>query len=142
MQKNKIELKKVPKIHRSNIDFHFGNCASIAIAQAFSINEDTLNIVCKLLKIKNHKEGLSFFEIKKVINALSRQYKPEYTPNYGNLTYGQMLIVLNKGSYLTMFNEHLSFAINGEVYDSYWFPSLSYDVESLQNIPTGWWKIK
>lgn len=136
MRTRKVRLRKEPKILDSTKPFHFGSCSSIAITQAFAITEDILIVICKLLKIKKIDAGLSFFEIKKVVNALSRQKKSVYTPNYANLTFGQMLIVLNKGVYLVMFDEHLSYAKDGTIYDSF----ICHD--DLDNIPQGWWKIK
>src|SRR5688572_2124848 len=100
------------KILSSKNTFRFGSCAAIAICSAFDCTEQTFRIVCHLLKIKE-EFGLSFFECKKVINALNLGREVKYVPNKAVVNYPQMAYLLNKGSYIVMFKEHLSFIEDG-----------------------------
>lgn len=141
---SKIVEKKKTKpeivIHPSKENFCFGNCASTAIASAFKIEFKALKLICSLLKI-DVDNGMSFFECKKLINLIGENYGiyVTYTPNYGKVTYEQMLFLLNKGKYIAMFDEHLSYSENGEIYDSYFRPPWGNDIKKEK--PTGWWKI-
>lgn len=133
------------KLHPSEEKFRYGNCATIAICQAFDIHFHAFIAICRLMKIKtdeydNDKIGLSFFECKRLINLLSDSCRcsTKYISNISKVSYIQMLSLLNKDTYLTMFDIHLSYAKNGEVYDSYFY-DLPQDFKESK--PTGWWKI-
>ena len=132
-------------VHPSKENFRFGNCATIAICQAFDISMNAFRAISKLMKVRyyeddNDEDGLSFFECKKLINLLSDSCgcTSKYVHNTEKVTYPQMLLLLNKGKYLTMFDIHLSFAENGEVFDSYYYGWASGFKKAK---PTGWWKI-
>lgn len=128
-------------VHVSREKFSFGNCASIAICQAFDVPYNAFKAICKATKIKSYDDmGLLFSECKKLINLLSSscQCTSDYIPNKGKITYVQMLLLLNEGKYLVMFDEHLSFSENGEVYDSFFY---YLPIDFKQAKPTGWWKI-
>lgn len=138
----KPKKKKKDEIvaHPSKEQFYFGNCASIAICSAFDIPYKALKAITILLKL-NINDGLSFFECKKIINLLSEAYSKhvEYCPNYSNITFQQQLLVLNKETIITMFDGHLSYSENGEIYDSYMHEdNLAI---YLKKCPTGWWKL-
>lgn len=140
-EKNKVSIKKKKTdiiIHPSKEQFIYGNCASVAICSAFGIEWRAFKTICALMKM-DISEGLSFFECKKLINRLSSSYdtKIEYIPNYAKVKYYQMLLLLNKGKYIVMFHNHLSYAENGEVFDGYYQGS----EKAKFYIPTGWWKI-
>lgn len=127
-------------IHPSKTEFYFGNCASIAICSAFGIPYIALRTITFMLKL-NINEGLSFFECKEIINLIAKANgkNAEYVPNYTNVTFKQMLLLLNNGKYITMFGNHISYSENGEVYDTYIDNMGQKEREEL--VPTGWWKI-
>lgn len=141
-----FEIMEGVRVYPSKDKFRFGNCATIAICQAFDIPFNAFVAICRAMKIKTDEtnddsKGLSFFECKRIIHLLSDSCKctSKYIPNTGKVTYAQMLLLLNKGKYLVMFNIHLSFAQDGEIYDSYF---RGFNENSFKKTkPTGWWKI-
>ena len=127
---------KVP-LNPPKEDFRFGNCAAIAISQAFSIPFWVVNIISRSLKFNIH-EGLDYWQCKKLIDRISHQSSSsnEYVSNKTNVRYIQLAVLL-KGRYLVMFHNHLSYMENGQIYDRY------FDEEDILKItPTGWWEIK
>lgn len=134
--------KKEIVVHPSKEEFKFGNCAAIAICSAFNVPFSALKLITSLIKL-DIRDGLSFFECKKVINMLAKANSlidTEYVPNVGNITFKQQLLLFNKGKYITMFSRHISYSENGEIYDSYFAGDVIKEYEDA--IPTGWWKIK
>lgn len=126
------------------MDFKYGNCACIAISNAFDLNWTSIKTICKILKI-DYNEGLTFWECKKVINLLAENsYKIAiYRPNVAVLEYWQLIALMNKGKYLTVFNEHLSYMENGVLYDTYISYQLPHEkTEYLKRKFTGYWEIK
>lgn len=120
---------------RPSLDnFVFGNCAIIAIGQLFDSRQKWIELMARLCGIKEPEDGLTFFECKKVINKIgelfgNQQY--EYVTNSTGLTYKQIVWVYDRG--IVMFDEHLSFFKDKEVFDSYMRPHEMY------NKPTGFW---
>lgn len=131
--------KAVVKVNRTPEQFRYGNCAEIAICQAFDIPKNALKVILLLMKVDKKKQGgLSFFEIKRLLNTLCEIYPgcSIYCPNRAKVTYYQLMLILTEGRYLVMFDEHLSYACNGEIWDSY------FDNEEIEKRkPTGWWKL-
>lgn len=143
--KNKVDIQP------SKQNFYYGNCALIAIAQAFDMPVNALVAVCDALKMNKlgqdyKEEGLSFYQCKKIINHLAHSYRCTctYIPNRSKVTYNQMLLLLNLGKYLTMWDIHLSYAEKGIIYDSYlhhFGSSTDKDLDITRIVPTGWWKV-
>jgi len=135
------EKKAVIIVHPSKEEFKYGNCAAVAICSAFSVPFTALKLINSLIKL-DIRDGLSFFECKKVINMLAKvnnMLETEYTPNHTNVTFKQMLTLFNRGKYITMFSRHISYSENGEIYDSYFQEGSMEEYEN--SIPTGWWRI-
>jgi len=136
--------KTIITIHPTNSGFNYGECATKAISQAFNISETAFFVIADLMKLKARK-GLNFWECTKVINRIAKvlHFRVDYVSNTSRVEYGQMLTILNKGKYITMFDIHVSYACNGEVYDDYFYDDDEPTrLKSLQQIPTGWWQIK
>lgn len=131
-------MKKEVRINPSKDEFKFGGCAPLAICGAFNIQMSIFRLICEFLKIRNYKRGLTFWECKKIINALLRAnniFTDQYTPNHARITYLQMAILLPKYKYIVLFDHHLSLLENGEIFDSFFMH------EKTLPIPTGWWRI-
>lgn len=136
---------------KPEFDFKYGNCAKLAICQAFEIKDKAMSAICIALKMPWETYnttttvldecGMTFFEIKKLINHLCKAYgwENEYQKNYHKVNYVQLLSVHNKGKILSMFDIHLSFAEDGTAYDTYYY---NYPLSKMEEkIPTGWWKL-
>lgn len=140
-----MKRSKLPniQINPGKGEFRYGSCASIAICSAFNIQYIPFKVICGLLKIGPVNEGLAFHECRKVINLLGKYYKRPiiYIPNEVNLTYGQLLFVQNRSRFLVVFDEHLSYAEDGAIYDSFILESEGGAAQWLLEIPTGWWRI-
>lgn len=139
-------MRKQPivSINTSKIDFAYGNCAALAISSAFGLNWMAIKTICKLLKI-DYKEGMTFWECKRLINILAKSNhdRIKYHPNLAKLEYWQMITVFNRGKYIPVFDEHLSYLEEGQVYDTFLQEILlSPDGKKfLKTKPIGWWKI-
>lgn len=127
-------------VHPSKADerFIFGTCASHAICGAFGLPSIAFRTICKLMKIDYKEEGLTFFEIKRIINILTEN-RCIYIPNISEVTYSQMLFLLPKRKYLVVFDEHLSFCDKGEIFDTFFCGGNIAKID--ERIPTGWWRI-
>jgi len=121
-------------------DFEHGSCAHIAIASAFDMNPKSIGIILDILKVRNHSDGLTFFQCKKLINVIckSLQQSAEYTPGKG-ITLREYILLNQRGIHLIMFDEHLSYLKDGIIYDNY------FDKDDLDELgaskPTGFWRI-
>lgn len=135
-----------------NYKFDFGNCATIAISQGFGIPFFTLRCICESFKWKKWREGITFNQCRRLINFLSKQTgdKAEYISNKAGIKYYQFVTLFNKGKWIVMFDEHLSYCENGIIYDS-WLDDMTKSIYTegrtrLKVIiykvpPVGWWKI-
>ena len=133
------------KISPTKGKFSYGECALKAISQAFEIPESALLIIGKYMRINFLKE-LNFWECQKVIHKLAKSAKSsvEYIPNKTEVTYAQMAFLLSEGKYLAMFDNHLSYLLDGEILDDYIHDpdNPQWMLKRLHNPPTGWWKIR
>jgi len=125
-------------LYRS-VDFVYGNCVSRALIKAFNINDKIFNAICYAAGIQKPNQGLTYFECKRIINVLCKAYKQKatYYPNYGLVTYGQLAFVLPKSKYIVIFDEHISYLEDDQIFDG-WFDK----EQIMKRKPTGWWEIK
>ena len=132
--RKKIEIQ----INDSKEEFKFGCCATVAISAAFNMNAHSIAVVLRLLKFKEWYDGLTFFQIKRLINVLDPVGRWTYVPNNAQVRYNQLIILFKDKSLIVMFSEHLSYVEKGQIYDSYLINAL--DREGWINAkPTGWW---
>ena len=138
--------KPVIKISPANTEteFVYGQCVIKAVCQCFNLQEKVVVLVAGFMKLKP-LNGLNFYECKKLINKLGEtfRFRVKWVSNRSKIEYGQMLTVLNEGRYIAMFDIHLSYSHNGEVFDDYFYDdNEEIRLKNLQKIPTGWWEIK
>jgi len=129
-------------INDSKEDFEYGCCATVAIASAFNTKDKYVQLICKAAGYKNCCKGLTYSQIKKIINLIDNRKEWKYKPNTLGLTYYQILGLFPNTSFIVMFSEHLSYAEKGEIYDSY-ISQLEIDEDKLKwikGIPKGWWE--
>jgi|SRR6478736_1617530 len=121
--------------------FNFGNCALRALARAVYLDTDNeyFNLTIKaLVNMKEVEEGLSFYQIKKILNFLVKAGKITiaYYPNTYRLSYLSLVAANPDRDILSHFDGHLSCARKGEILDGY------YSQEEIRKEkPTGWWFI-
>ncbi len=123
--------------------FDFGCCATLAIASAFDLNKTAMRAICTALGFKVWWDGLDFNQIKKIINLLDHRKEIKYIPNITAISYSQLCILFPENSFLVMFDEHLSYAKNGQIYDTHILDQGDFfrkDWLNNQKV-TGWWKI-
>lgn len=129
---------------KTETSFYFGGCTIKAFTQAFDIPEKTLVLIGSLMKM-DIKNGLTFWECCKILNKIAEFHHLNitYITNSSRVEYGQMLSLLNKGKYIALFDIHVSYCYNGEVFDDYFFDEdEEIRLANLQKVPTGWWEIK
>ncbi len=128
------------KIHPSSDVFDYGCCATLAIGIAFNINKRAMNALCEALGYKAWRHGLTFTQIKRLVTLLDYRREVKYYPNKAGVEYWQLITVCSTSAFIVMFNEHLSYAINGEIVDGYLY-GMEEEVkkEWMRQKPTGWW---
>lgn len=150
-------MEKLPPIYPAKDEqFIYGNCVSVALAQAFGIPAPALRIIFKSLGMKI-EDGCSFWECTKIITLLCKSFsfRVKYVPNVTKVTYKQLASVLNEGKVLSMFNIHLSYMEDGKIFDSYFHYNTDEEssiemkesaIRMMQQAflqkPIGWWIIK
>lgn len=141
-----LDISKKVDIKPSLGDFFkYGNCALIAIGDAFDIPEKPLKALCLAMGItpcseNDDEDGLTFQDCNKVIRHLSKVYNYEgrYIRNKDKITY-ETLALSTGSKLLVVFDYHLSFCENHIIFDSYFYSHIPSKV--LSKIPTGWWKL-
>jgi len=117
-------MRKQPviKFYPTKQPFNYGQCATKAITQAFDLTENSFLVIARMLRLEPGN-GLDFWESSRVINTISRHLRidTEYVPNSSKVEYGQLLVVLTDKRLITMFDEHLSYATGGKVFDDYFY---------------------
>ncbi len=114
------------------------------ISKTINMSEDAIIVIGKIMKL-DCRRGLNFWECTKLINKIAKclHLRVNYISNTSKVEYGQMLTILNKGRYIAMFNIHVSYSRNREVFDDFFYDEHEPTrLKSLQQIPTGWWEIK
>src|SRR6188768_148870 len=101
MKKNRtfrISFKDNPSYHWS-----YGSCAHIAIASLFDIDSSKIYDIVSSLRIRNHREGLTYQQCRRVISYLSKytNKKVEYLSNL-DLSFGAYIYFNREGSHLIL----------------------------------------
>lgn len=130
-------------------DFTYGNCALIAIANAFNTSPSAIHCLFLAIKCKHPEKGVSFRECQKVLYILSKSYYQyvNYFTNPNKITYRQFCSIFKKGKYLFNFDEHLSYMEDGIIYDSFIYinivskANLDKNLDYINLPPKGYWKI-
>lgn len=127
-------------VNRSLCEFDYGDCAQTAIMSAFQVSAQRFNEARIAVKIKKTKCGYTFGECMRIINLLAKRMskKVVYHPNSTKISYGEVVHYYNTDILVVLFSEHLSYAFNGEVYDTWVYGG---DEMTLAEKPTGWWII-
>lgn len=98
--------------------FEYGNCALVAIAYAFNLKINVLQLLCKHNNI-GYKKGMTDLNIKKLINILSDIFdyqiklKPGFMMKFNEIHFSKSKI------YIIAIEEHLFTLKKGMVSDSF-----------------------
>lgn len=120
--------------------FNFDCCATLAISSFFQINRAAMQALCVVLGYKKWYEGLTFNQIKKLVNLLDYRGTIRYIPNTASITYEQLVDLFREEILLVMFDEHLSYVKSGIIYDTHLMADWVKE-DWLKAKPTGWWKL-
>lgn len=115
--------------------FEYSGCALQAVAFLFKLDKPSVELLAKVLKIRKLENGLTTFQIRKLINliALSQMKRITYEPNHNKISFYEFLHTHPKGRFLINQDYHLSCVINKVVFDN-WDPT-SYET-------LGWWRVE
>lgn len=128
--------------------FCFGNCATIAIAQAFEVSDRA--ITGGFLQMgASPREGVTTIECRRLMKQLC---KPQgrriyYFTNRTHISLKQWLKRHQKGTYLINQDNHLAYLENGVFKDDWFYSNWRYshmDKEDVLKLGKfmGWWKIE
>lgn len=129
------------KIQPCSGEYFYGNCAVVAIAQAFNRPVDHVETLFQLGKIKKYYKGVTTLECKKIINTLGVLTKTNtrYVSFKNRKNLLRLVSSRKRGRYIYCLDNHLCLSKNGTLIDSY----LVYDEVLLKRAKViGVWEIK
>lgn len=131
-------------INRTEHQFQYGNCAYIAIAEAFDMTTRQVSALFRMID-EHDEEGVTFRACQKVLGALAKSHNCslKYTANKGRFSY-QELVEMGAYKVLVNLSNHIGYVKEGEIYDDWLADGASEDVTRLMNYKgwvEGWWTI-
>lgn len=133
-------------ISRTEHQFQFGNCAYVAIAEAFGMTTRQVSSLFRL--IKQHDEGgVTFYACKRVINVLgvANDCSISYVANKGERSYKDIVALSRNSKMIVNLDSHLSYVKDEVIYDDF-IDEISKSMRdwylSSKRQLCGWWVIR
>lgn len=132
---NIVKKNLLIPIERPLIDrFKFGNCATIAIAQAFNTSEYTVEVLFRSINA-NPLLGVTHYEVRKVVHLLKEKKIPYNSTKRSLYSFTKKY---NKGKYLLSLDNHLTYLEDGVLYDAFYS---NFKAWLMKAHLLGYWKL-